>query len=62
MIRWTELKSYGVVMPDTERRRWIRTMCRNAYKHDGLCDGYADGNDDEPCEICKVCDKLGIDI
>ena len=62
MIRWSEIESYGVNVPESERRRWMRTMCQNASKHNGVCYGYSGENDDEPCLFCKACDRLGIEV
>lgn len=38
-------------------------MCGSAMWDNGRCEGYSLGPyDDEPCEVCKSCDKLGIEV
>lgn len=47
-------------MIDEKERRWFkRNLCPYAQRqHDGSCLGYAHGDQDEPCEICKSCRKV----
>ena len=60
MIRWKELDA-PVAEPD--QRRWRRNLCAALPSQpDGTCLGYANNVDDEPCDICKVCDRLGIEV
>ena len=60
MIRWGELDT---PIDQSSRRRWRRDFCSYAMREpDGTCLGLGDGEDDEPCSICKVCDKLGIEV
>lgn len=56
MIRWSQLEHH---MTRKEQRRWKREMCAKSE----TCDGYSISElDDEPCEICKACDKLRIEV
>lgn len=60
MIRW---KDIDPPMSVREQGRWRRSMCHAATQANGLCMGYArSDHDDEPCEVCKACDKLGIEV
>lgn len=60
MIHWKEVEP---PMTRGEQRRWLRTMCKPAALDNGLCEGYSRrADDDEPCEVCKACDKLGIEV
>lgn len=58
MIAWKDL------FPTIERfkRDWRRDKCATAMLDDGTCHGYARAvDDDEPCEVCKACDRLSRD-
>ena len=60
MIRWSELDA---PIDQSLQRRWRSEFCSYATKEpDGTCLGLDNGEDDEPCDICKVCDKLGIEV
>lgn len=43
-----------------KNRSWFRrNICPYAVKqHDGTCLGYANGDSDEPCKICRACWKI----
>jgi hypothetical protein len=62
MIRWSDIEPRDEEPSDAEKRWWRRNMCECADWRGGLCGGYANGDDDEPCEICKACDRLGIEV
>ena len=60
MIRWSEL---DISINQSLQRRWRREYCPYATKGpDGTCLGLDNGEDDEPCDICKVCDRLVIEV
>lgn len=60
MIRWSEL---DIPINQSLQRRWRMEFCPYAIRvSDGTCLGLDNGDDDEPCEICKACDKLGIEV
>jgi hypothetical protein len=60
MIRWQELDT---PVSKSSQRRWRRDCCPYARREpDGTCLGLDNGEDDEPCDICKVCDKLGGEV
>ena len=56
MIAWREV---GQGIQENIKREWRRYKCTAAISSDGTCHGYSDSfNDDEPCYICKACDRL----
>ena len=56
MIHWSQLEHQ---MTLKEQRIWRREMCAKSE----TCDGYSRSEfDDEPCDVCKVCDKLRIEV
>ena len=60
MIHWKDIDQ---PMTDKEKRKWKRNMCAAALWGNGRCEGYSgSADDDEPCEVCKACDKLGIEV
>ena len=60
MIHWKEVQQ---LMAKKERERWRRAMCGSAMWDNGRCEGYSGSvDDDEPCEVCKACDKLEIEV
>jgi hypothetical protein len=58
MISW---RNIDVPFSELERRRWKRLMC-DAARSGETCTGYSQGDDDEPCDVCKECDILDIDV
>lgn len=59
MIRWS---AFDQPTPEAIKRAWQEHWCPAAERlSDGSCLGYAAlQDDDEPCEVCKACDKLRI--
>ena len=56
MIRW---KDCDADYSRAQRARWRRDVCRWEVEEDGACFGVGRSqDDDEPHDICKVCDKL----
>ncbi len=60
MIRWSELAE---PIDQSSQRRWRRDCCPYARREpDGTCLGLDNYEDDKPCDICKACDRLGIEV
>ena len=56
MIHWKDL---GESRSDAFKARWRRGACPFARRNaDGTCMGYSRYEDDEPVDVCKVCDRL----
>jgi hypothetical protein len=59
MIRW---KDVGTEYTNAQRARWRRRVCEWELRVDGnaegTCMGVSRGDDDEPHNICKACDRL----
>lgn len=56
MIAWCEIDQE---IPDNAKRKWRRCKCAVAISSNGVCHGYSRSvDDDEPCDICKACDRL----
>lgn len=56
MIHW---KDCDIAYSRRGRERWRRNVCKWETRRDGLCNGVGRScGDDEPHDICKVCDKL----
>ena len=61
MISWKDMPDLGYT--EADRRRWRKRLCAHAsHTGDGRCLGYSARLDDEPCEICKCCTELGIEV
>lgn len=56
MIHWKNLdREYSGRFKAWFRREWCDFVPKDA---DGMCDGVGRSpDDDEPCDVCKVCDK-----
>lgn len=56
MIHW---KDCDMPVLPARRKYWRRNVCRWEIGNDGTCNGVGRSrDDDEPHDICKVCDRL----
>lgn len=57
MIHW---KEFGLDYSEAFKARWRRYRCEYANRDKVECMGYSLFGSDEPCDICKACDRSSV--